>query len=169
MAFLLADTRRQNDLTSYHPPISCSLAGNSRWNGVIVEIETDVDRFAGTHWHDEICPERVSGQGQQARLLFGEDPGDGAAVVPRLGPLMGDPVAREQSLPVAFSERGEGTARPERFADITNGALHAAFLVARPHLTGTRHEVIMGAQFQQSWIEVNLVAYAFEHALGRLS
>ena len=36
-----------------------------------------------------------SWQTQQARLLFGEDPGDGAAVVSRPGSLMGDPIAPE--------------------------------------------------------------------------
>ena len=44
-------------------------------------------------------------QGQQARLLFGEDLGDGAAVISWPGAPMRNLVAPEQSLPVAFSER----------------------------------------------------------------
>ena len=88
----------------------------------------------------------MNGQGQQARLLFGEDFGDGAAVVSRPGALMSDPIAPDECLPVAFGKRGEGTASPEGFANITNGSFHAAFLVAGAHLARPRGEVIVRAQ-----------------------
>ena len=41
---------------------------------------------------------------QQARLFFGEDLGNGAAVVPRPAPPMRHLIAPEQCLPVAFGE-----------------------------------------------------------------
>ena len=94
-----------------------------------------------------------SGRRQQAGLFFGEDLGDGAAVVAGPGPLVRDLVAPEQGLPIAFGQRGEGAARPERIADIADGAFHAAFLIAGAHLARPWREVIVRAQLDQSGIE----------------
>src|SRR6202043_2672419 len=99
-------------------------------NGVIVEVEADIDRLRRADWHDQISPERMKGRRQKGGLLFGEDPGNGAAVVSRPGALMSDLIAPDQRLPVALGKRAEGTARPERLADIANSAFHAAFLIA---------------------------------------
>jgi hypothetical protein len=102
-------------------------------------------------------------QGQQPWLLFGEDLGNGTTVVSRPGALVCDLVTPEQSLPVALGKRSEDTARPKGFANITNGAFHAAFLITGADLTGARSEVIVRAQLQQARVEMNLVASAFEY------
>ena len=77
-------------------------------------------------------------------------------------------IAPEQSLPVAFGERGEGAAGPEGFAHIANGSLHAAFLITGADLTGTRGEVIMSAELHQSRVEVDLVASALQHCAAKV-
>ncbi len=72
-------------------------------------------------------------------------------------------VAPDQCLPIAFGQRAEGTARPERIADVTNGALHATFLISGADLAGPRNEVVVGAQLHQSRMEVNLSAAALQN------
>ena len=111
---------------------------------------------------------QMRGFGQQARLFFGEDLGNGTAVVSRPASPMRHLIAPEQCLPVAFGERGEGTARPEGFANIANGSLHATFLITGADLTGTSDEVIMSAELHQSRVEVDLVASAFEHRAAKV-
>ncbi len=73
-------------------------------NGVIVEIEADIDRLGRTNRQNEIGPGRMSGRRQQARLFFGKDLGNGAAVVSGPGALMRDLIAPEQGLTVAFGK-----------------------------------------------------------------
>ena len=79
-----------------------------------------------------------SGRRQQARLFFGEDLLHGAAVISRPAALMRDLVAPEPGLPIAFGQRGEGTAGPEGIANIADGAFHAPFLIAGADLAGPR-------------------------------
>jgi hypothetical protein len=100
---------------------------------------------------------------QQARLLFFEHLPDCAAVLARPAALMRHFVPPCHSLTIAFSQRSECPSGPERIADIADGPLHAPLLIAGPHLTGTRCEVIMRAQFQQARIELNLIAAALQH------
>ena len=137
-------------------------------NRVIVEIEANIDGLRRPHRQNEIGLERMSGLRQQARLFFGEDLGNGAAVVSGPASPVRHLIAPEQCLPIAFGERGEGTARPEGFAHIANGSLHAAFLIAGADLTGACDEVIMSAQLHQSRVEVDLVAPAFEHRAAKV-
>jgi hypothetical protein len=66
-------------------------------------------------------------QGQQSRLFFGKDIGDGAVVAAGPAPLMRDLIAPEKSLAIAFGQRDEGAACPERIAHIADGAFHAPF------------------------------------------
>ena len=100
---------------------------------------------------------------RQARLLFGESLRNRAAVISRPAAPMRHLVAPGQRLAVALLQRGEGPARPERIADIADGALHAPFPISRPRLARARYEVIVGAQLQQPRIKVDLVAAAFQY------
>ena len=84
------------------------------------------------------------------------------------GPLMRDLVPPEQRLAIAFVQRGEVAAGPEGFAHVTNGAFHAAFLIAGPHLAGPGDEVIMGAQLQQTRMEMDLIAAALQHGTAKI-
>jgi hypothetical protein len=71
-------------------------------------------------------------------------------------------------LAIAFRQSGEDAASPERIAYIPNSSLHAAFLISCPYLTRTRGEVIVSGQFQQSRVEMNLVAAAFQHRAAKI-
>ena len=107
---------------------------------------------------------------QQARLFFGEDIGDRAVVAARPAPLVRDLIAPEQSLAIAFGQRGEGSARPERIAHIADGSFHAPFLIAGAHLARPWREVIVRAQLDQPGVKLDLIAAALQHgALLRLS
>jgi hypothetical protein len=66
-------------------------------------------------------------------------------------------------LTIAFGQRGEGAARPERIAHIADGALHTPFLIARAHLAEPRSEVIVRAQLDELRVKQNLIAAPFEH------
>ena len=80
---------------------------------------------------------------QQTGPFFIEGLGDGAVVPARPAPLMSDLIAPEQGLAVAVGQCGEGAAGPEGIAYIADGAFHASFLIARAHLAGPWHKVIV--------------------------
>ena len=82
---------------------------------------------------------------------------------------MSDLVTPEKGLAVQLFQSGERSAGPERLAYIENRSFHASFLISCPYLAGTRGEVIMRAQVQQSRMKVNLVAATFQHGTARLS
>src|SRR3954447_25036500 len=100
---------------------------------------------------------------QQTGLFFCEGFGDRAMIAARPAPLMRHLIAPEQSLPVAFGQRCEGAARPEGIAHIADGALHAPFLIASPHLAWPRREVVMRAQFNEPRVKQNLIAATLQH------
>ena len=58
----------------------------------------------------------MRGQRQQTRLFFGLGLGHGAAIIAGPGSLMGHLAAPQQRLPIAFGQRDEGSAAPERIA-----------------------------------------------------
>ena len=64
---------------------------------------------------------------------------------------------------IAFGQRGKGSARPERIANIADGSFHAAFLIAGAHLARPRGEVIMRAQLDQPGVKLDLVTAALQH------
>ncbi len=137
---------------------------DSVWrNGVIVEIETKIDGLARMHGFDSIGGERMQSGRQQARLFLRQNIGDGAMIASGPTPLMGNLIAPQQSLAIAFRQRGEGAARPERITYITDGPFDPAFLIASPHLARARSEVIVRAQLNQSRMKLNLIAATFEH------
>ena len=102
---------------------------------------------------DAIGVEGMGGGGNKRGCSSAKDLCDSAGVVSWPTALMRDFVAPQPGLAVAFRQRREGPAGPERVAHIANGPFHAPFLIARTHLTRPRGEVIMGAQFQQSRVE----------------
>src|SRR5512143_422288 len=110
----------------------------------------------------------MGGRGQQARLFFGEGLGYRAAIVSRPWARMRDLVAPEERLTVALGQRGEGSARPERVADIANSALYSPFLISGPDLAGAGGEVVVGAQLQQPRMEVDLLAAALQHGTAEV-
>ena len=67
-------------------------------------------------------------------------------------------IAPHHRLAIALGQCSERAACPEGIAYIANRPLDAAFLIAGPHLTGLRGEVIVRAQLEQTGIELNLVA-----------
>ena len=101
---------------------------------------------------------------QQARLFFGESLGHGACAIVGPAALVRHFIPPHQRLAIALRQSGEDAARPERIAYIPNGPFHAAFLISRPHLARTWHEVIVSRQFQQPRVEMNLIPAAFQHA-----
>ena len=74
----------------------------------------------------------------------------------------------QQRLTIALGQRGEAAAGPEGFADIPNGAFHAALLVSGAHLARARHAVIVGAQLHQARVEVDLVAAPLQHGTAEI-
>jgi hypothetical protein len=83
---------------------------------------------------------------------------DGAIILSGPGSLVGHLIAPQPSLTIAFGQSGEGAASPEGVAHIANGSFHASFLVAGADLTRLGCEVVMSAEFEQAWIEKNVVA-----------
>src|SRR5438105_13773266 len=81
---------------------------------------------------------------------------------------MSDLVTPEKGLAVQLFQSGERSAGPERLAYIENRSFHASFLISCPYLAGTRGEVIMRAQVQQSRMKVNLVAAPFQHSTAEV-
>src|SRR5712692_5106452 len=66
-----------------------------RRDGVIVEIEANIDGLARAYGLDPVAGEGVQRRRQQARLFFGEDLGDCVMVAARPAPLVRDLVAPE--------------------------------------------------------------------------
>src|ERR1039457_1876266 len=100
---------------------------------------------------------------KQPRPLLLEDFGDSKVIAARPAPLMRDLIPPEERLTIAFGQRGEGAARPERIAHIADGALHTPFLIARTHLAGPWSEGIVRAQLDKLRVKQNLIAAPFEH------
>jgi hypothetical protein len=93
-------------------------ANSPRRNGVIVEIEPDVNGLSRAHGFDAIGVERVQRECEQSRLFFGNDLLDRAPILARPAAPMRDLVAPRQCLAVAFGEGGKGPAGPEGIAHI---------------------------------------------------
>jgi hypothetical protein len=72
-----------------------------RRDGVIVEIEANIDGFGRTHGQNQIGVERMRGQRQQARLFFSEGFGHGAPIVARPEAPMGHLIPPQQGLTIA--------------------------------------------------------------------
>src|SRR6266404_4236299 len=100
---------------------------------------------------------------KQARPLLLEDFGDSEVIAARPAPLVRDLISPEQSLTIAFGQRCECPASPERIADIANGSLHTSFLVARAYLARPWREVVMRTQLDESRVKQNLIAATFEY------
>ena len=66
-----------------------------RRNGVIVEIEADIDGLVRTHSFDSVGGERMQRRGQQAGLFLSEDFGDRPMVAAGPAPLVRDLIAPE--------------------------------------------------------------------------
>src|SRR6202521_2067955 len=98
-----------------------------------------------THRLDAIRGERMQSGRQQAWLLFGEGIGDSVMIASRPAPLMCHLIAPEQSLAIAFGQRGEGAARPKGIAHIADGSFHASLLIARAYLARPWREMIVCA------------------------
>src|SRR5271157_2748692 len=81
---------------------------------------------------------------------------------------MGDLIAPLPRLPIALFQRGKAAPRPKRFPYIANGSFHPAFLIAGAHLARPGGEVVMGAQFHQARVEVDLVAPPFQYRTAEI-
>jgi hypothetical protein len=105
----------------------------------------------------------MQGKRHQTWLFLGENLSHRAAVLSGPAALMGNLVAPSPCLPVAFGQRGKSPSGPERIAHIANGPFHASFLISRAHLTGSGSEVVMGAEFDQARVELNVPAPPLQH------
>jgi hypothetical protein len=143
-------------------------ADGAGWNGVVVEIETDVDGLARLHGQDEIGFEPMRRQRQKAGFFLLKDLLNASRVITRPGAAMSDFVAPSESLAVEVFERGKEARREKRVAHVSDGSLDAALLVARAHLTRTRGKVVMGTKFEQSRMEVDLVAPTFQYGAAKI-
>src|SRR5207253_9173795 len=76
---------------------------------------------------------------------------------------MSDLVTPEKGLAVQLFQSGERSAGPERLAYIENRSFHASYMISCPYLAGTKGEVIMRAQVQQTRMKVNKVAAPLQH------
>jgi len=56
-------------------------AGGGRRDGVVVEVEADVEGFAGADGADQVGAKGMGGKSQQARFFQLEDLGHGAGVI----------------------------------------------------------------------------------------
>ena len=138
-------------------------------DGIVVEIEMHVDGLAGAHGLHPIGVEGMERKRQQARLFFSESLGHGPCAIVGPAPLVRHFIPPHQRLAIAFRQSGEDAPRPERIPYIPNGPFHAAFLISRPYLARTWHEVIVSRQFQQPRVEMNLIPAAFQYRTARLS
>ena len=130
-----------------------SAAQGWRRHGIIVEVEADAEGFIGVDGARRVTGERVSGERQQVRFLFGENLGHGAGVVAGPRALMGDLVAPVERLAVEILQGGEGTGGEEAGPNVLDGALHAAFFIAAGRAARTSGEVIVGGEFQEAGVE----------------
>src|ERR1035437_5455087 len=144
------------------------LPGIGKSATIVVEIETNVDGFAGANVDNSVSGERMERKRQQTWLFFAESLHYLTGVIGRPWTLVRDLIAPLQSLTVAFFERGESAARPERIAHIADGAFHPAFLIACPDLAGARNKVIVARQFQQAGVEEDLIVAAFEYGAAQV-
>ena len=139
-----------------------SAAQGAGRHGIIVEVEADAEGFIGVDGARQVTGERVSGERQQARFLFGENLGDGAGVITGPRALMRDLVAPVESLAVEIGQGGEGTGGEEVVTDILDGALHAAFFIAPRRAAGASGEMVVGGEFEEAGVEMNGVAAALQ-------
>ena len=103
-------------------------------------------------------------QRQQAQTLFGKNLGDGTIAIIRPWPLVRHLVAPLQRLAVALLQCGERARRPVGIAYEPYRPFHAPFLIAGPHLTRFRLEVVVTGQFQQPRVEMDQTAAALQHS-----
>ena len=73
-----------------------------RRDGVIVEIEANIDGLARAYGLDPVGGEDVQRRRQQAGLFFCKNVGDRAVIAARPSPLVRNLVAPEQGLTIAF-------------------------------------------------------------------
>ena len=87
-----------------------------RRDGVVVEIEANIDGLVGAHGLDSISGERMQCRRKQPRPLLLEDFGDSEVIASRPAPLVAQPDPSRVELTIAFGQRCKGAARPERIA-----------------------------------------------------
>src|SRR5882672_8692494 len=137
-------------------------------NGIVVEIETDIDGLAGANIDNFVGGERMERKRQQTWLLFAEGLHYRTGVIGRPWALVRDVIAPLERLSIALFERGESATRPERIAHIADGTFHPALLIARAHLARAWNEVMVSRQFQQAGIEEDLIVAAFEYGAAQV-
>jgi len=121
------------------------VANRGRWDGVVVEVEADVNRLAGADGDQEVAREGVCRKRQERGLLLFESALDRSLVVARPGATMGNLVTPASSLPVEVRQSGETPGGEEALAHVADGAFDATLLVAAPRPTGSRLEVVVRA------------------------
>ena len=135
-------------------------------DGVVVQIEAHVDGLAGADGEPLLGVEGVGRQRQQARLFLLEGLGHREAGAAGPGALLSDLLAPFSRLAVEVLQGGEGTGGKKAGADILNGALDAALLVAAGGGAGAGGEVIVPGQLQPAGMKANGVATGASDTAG---
>lgn len=89
------------------------------WNGVVVEIELDVNGLAGRNGFDQFGLEGMCGKWNQSRLLLLKDLADSARIVRGPRPGERDPIAPFERLAIeAFESRQLTGGKDDAFIDV---------------------------------------------------
>ena len=130
-------------------------------HGIVVPVEPGVGRLADDDRGRGRQRERVIRQGRKARRLEGER-FTHAHGLAGTRPIGGWPFAPSRGLGVEIVDIFEGARGEEIVADVANGPLHAALLVASGDAYGARFEPISRGERQKRGVEADRIALAFE-------
>src|SRR5262245_25560630 len=97
---------------------------------VVVEIESDIDRFIGADALDQIGLKAMCRERKQASLLFGENFADRPRVISGPGPLVCDAIPPFERLSIEVLECSKAASGKEGIANITDHPLDPSLLIA---------------------------------------
>ena len=137
-------------------------------NGVVVPVEARVGGFAHLHLEALLGRERVLGQGEQMRLLLGEERAHAARAIFRTGPIGGRALTPGPGLSVQIVQIAEAARGEEGVACESNRALDSTLLISARHRHRAGLEAVVGSQLQQPGVEMDRIARALEHRAAKI-
>src|SRR5262245_35012832 len=102
---------------------------------------------------------------EQSGSLFGEDFADRPRIIFGPGAAVPDGIAPFQRLPIEVLESGKAASGKEGIANIPDRTLDPPLLIAASGLARESGEMIVAAQVEESWMEPDRVAEAFQDNL----
>ena len=130
---------------------------------IVVQIETNIGRLADADLDAFEQGRGVVGQRQQTWRLIGEHLAHGAVRLAGAAPVGGETATPGIRLGIEVVEIGEAAGREKGLADVTDGTLYAALLVAARHGYGTRLEAVVSGKLQQRGMESDRVTASFQY------